>query len=138
MTLSDGSMLAIALVLGSCNNGEEAKKQAADQDAKIQSLVDTKLSGLQDQVNTECAARIDSLAQVKYDEWKEEHAKHHGAGGGTKTKPKETTKETPKDPKANKMNGQQTTTTDEKKAKMNGQQPTNNTDAKKNKMGGNK
>ena len=79
-TLTAGTALAIALVLGSCNNAEEIKKQTAEQDAKIQSLVDAKFSALQTQATADCSARVDSLVNVQFKAWEEEQsAAHHGA-----------------------------------------------------------
>ncbi|MBP6732979.1 MAG: hypothetical protein KA149_13015, partial [Chitinophagales bacterium] len=58
MKISAGTTLAVAIALASCNNAEQVKKQVDEQNAKIQTLVDEKLNGLQEQVNTECAAKV--------------------------------------------------------------------------------
>ncbi len=75
MNISVAATLGVAVVLTACNNAEEVKKQVEEQNAAIQTLVDEKLNGLADQVNTECAAKIDSLANAAYATWQEEEAK---------------------------------------------------------------
>lgn len=105
MNLSVGTTLAVAITLASCNNAEQVKKQVDEQNAKIQSAVDEKLNGLQEQVNTECAAKVDSLANVAYAAWQAEEAAAAKKGGKKpapkpKPKPVEPKKEEPKkDPK---------------------------------------
>ena len=103
MNLTAGTTLAVAIALASCNNAEQVKKQVDEQNAKIQSAVDAKLGGLQDQVNTECAAKVDSLANVAFTAWKEEQAKTAKKGGAKKPTPKKPEPkkepEKPKDPK---------------------------------------
>jgi hypothetical protein len=84
--LSTGATLTLAIALGSCNNAEEIKKKTDEQNSNIRSLADQKLNGLQDQVNTECTALVDSLAKVKLEE--EEKANTHKGGGKTKPHPK--------------------------------------------------
>ncbi|HLP18902.1 MAG TPA: hypothetical protein VK174_01300 [Chitinophagales bacterium] len=91
MNLSAGTTLAVAIALTSCNNAAEVKKQVDEQNAKIQTLVDEKLNGLQDQVNAECTAKVDSLANVAYAAWLEEEAAAAKKGGkkpAVKPKPK--------------------------------------------------
>ena len=91
MKLSAGSTLAIAIALASCNNAEQVKKQVDAQNASIQTLVDQKLNGLQEQVNTACAAKVDSLAAVAFATFKEEAAAAAKKGGkkpAVKPKPK--------------------------------------------------
>jgi hypothetical protein len=95
MTLSAGSTLAVAIALTSCNNAEQTKKQVDEQNAKIQSMVDEKLNGLQDQVNAECTAKVDSMATVAYATWVAEEAKT-AKKGGKKTASKPKAKEAPK------------------------------------------
>ena len=91
MKLSAGTTLAIAIALASCNNAEQVKKQVDEQNAKIQTMVDEKLNGLQEQVNTACAAKVDSLAAVAFATFKEEAAAAAKKGGkkpAVKPKPK--------------------------------------------------
>ena len=91
MNLSAGTTLAVAIALTSCNNAAEVKKQVDEQNAKIQTLVDEKLNGLQDQVNAECTTKVDSLANVAYTAWLEEEAAAAKKGGkkpAPKPKPK--------------------------------------------------
>ncbi|HLP50229.1 MAG TPA: hypothetical protein VK154_05055 [Chitinophagales bacterium] len=94
MNLSAGTTLAVAIALTSCNNAAEVKKQVDEQNAKIQTLVDEKLNGLQDQVNAECTAKVDSLANVAYAAWLEEEAaaKKGGKKPAPKPAPKKDTK----------------------------------------------
>lgn len=99
MNLSAGTTLAVAIALTSCNNAAEVKKQVDEQNAKIQTLVDEKLNGLQDQVNAECTAKVDSLANVAYAAWVEEEAAAAKKGGkkpAPKPKPVTPKKEEPK------------------------------------------
>jgi len=106
LNLSAGTTLAVAVALTACNNAEQVKKQVDEQNAKIQSLVDEKLNGLQEQVNAECAAKVDSLANAAYAAWQEEQAK---ATKGKKPAPKkpapkkEEPKKEPEKPKDNKV-----------------------------------
>ena len=74
MNISAGTTLAVAIALASCNNAAEVKKQVDEQNAKIQSLVDEKLNALQQQVDTECAAKVDSAATAAFTAWQEEQA----------------------------------------------------------------
>ena len=99
MNLSAGTTLAVAVALVSCNNAEEVKKQVDAQNATIQTLVDEKLNALQEQVNTECATKVDSLANAAFAVYQEEAAKLAKKGGKKPApKPKPTTpkKEEPK------------------------------------------
>ncbi len=79
--------LALAIALNSCNNAEEVKKQTEAQATQIQTAVDEQLNGLQEQVNAECAALVDSLANVQYTAFLEE-AKKTGKKVIAKVKPK--------------------------------------------------
>ena len=90
MTLSASATLVLAIALNSCNNAEEVKKQVDAQNATIQTLVDEKLNALTEQVNTECAAKVDSLANAAFAVYQEEAAKLAKKGGKkpTPTKPK--------------------------------------------------
>ena len=144
MTLSAGTTLAVSIALTSCNNAEQVKKQVDEQNAKIQTLVDEKLNGLQGQVDTECAAKVDSLANAAFTTWKEEEAKNAKKGAKKPSvKPKPAPKkEEPKKPesKADKMGGktQTTNTAEDKASKMGGNnQNTNTPKDKASKMGGN-
>jgi len=85
MNISAGTTLAVAIALASCNNAAEVKKQVDEQNAKIQSLVDEKLNALQQQVDTECAAKVDSAATAAFTAWQEEQA---AAAKGKKPAPK--------------------------------------------------
>jgi hypothetical protein len=141
MTMTGAATVALAIALNSCNNAEQVKKQVDEQNAKIQTQVDEKLNALQDEANKACSAKVDSLANAKFAEWKAEEEKSH-KGGKAKPKPKpkpEPKKEQPKpvDPKKDKMTGAEQNNTQEKKDKMGGQPAPTNTDAKKKKMGGN-
>ena len=79
--------LALALALGSCNNAEEVKKQVEAQATQIQTAVDEQLNGLQEQVNAECTALVDSLANVQYEAFLAE-AQKVGKKVVAKVKPK--------------------------------------------------
>src|SRR5688572_10567017 len=106
MKFSAPATLALAIALGSCNNAEETKKQQDEQNAQIQTMVDERLNALQEQVNAECAAAIDSIAAVRYEEWYATEGKKKGAKAAPKPKPKaEAKKEAakPVDPKKDKM-----------------------------------
>lgn len=81
MKISAGTTLAVAIALASCNNAEQVKKQVDEQNAKIQTLVDEKLNGLQEQVNAECAAKVDSAANVAFAAYQEEQAAAAKKGG---------------------------------------------------------
>ncbi len=87
--------LALAIALGSCNNAEEVKKQSEAQATQIQTAVDEQLNGLQEQVNAECTALVDSLANVQYVALLAE-AKRTGKKVVTKVKTKVVTKTEPK------------------------------------------
>ena len=88
MKLSAGTTLAVAIALASCNNAEQVKKQVDAQSASIQTLVDEKLNGLQEQVNTACATKVDSLAAVAFATFKEEAAAAKKGGKKPAVKPK--------------------------------------------------
>ena len=75
ITLSATVTFVIAITLAGCNSAEQVKKQMDEQNAKIQTLVDEKLAGLEERVNKECAAKVDSLANVAFNAWKEEQTK---------------------------------------------------------------
>lgn len=98
MTFSAVATFSAAIVLTSCNNAEQVKKQVDEQNAKIQSAVDEKLNGLNEEVNKACTATVDSLATVAFDAWQAEEAKaHKGKKPAPKPKPKEQPKaEVPK------------------------------------------
>lgn len=108
MNISAGTTLAVAIALASCNNAAEVKKQVDEQNAKIQSLVDEKLNALQQQVDTECAAKVDSAATAAFTAWQEEQAAAaKGKKPAPKPKPKPVTpkKEEPKDPQKERAGG---------------------------------
>jgi len=89
-------VVATGVVLTACNNAEEVKKQTDEQNAKIQSLVDEKLAGLQTEADAACTALVDSLATAKYDEWVlAEESKKPGAKPKPKPKPQEPKKPEP-------------------------------------------
>ncbi len=92
---SIGAMFTAAVALSSCNNAEEAKKQAADQDAKIQSMVDAKFNDLQNQVNSACSTKIDSLANAQFAAYQEEEAKNHKGSHHTANNTKHVTPPAP-------------------------------------------
>lgn len=75
ISLSTAATFTAAVALTACNNAEEVKKKVEEQNATIQTLVDEKLNALTEQVNTECSAKIDSLATAAYTAWQEEEAK---------------------------------------------------------------
>ena len=102
MTFSAVATFSAAIVLTSCNNAEQVKKQTEEQNAKIQSAVDEKLNGLNEEVSKTCAATVDSLATVAFTAWQAEEGKAHK---GKKPAPKKTTpkpKEEPKKPEIGK------------------------------------
>ncbi len=113
MNISAGTTLAVAVALASCNNAEEVKKQVDAQNATIQTLVDEKLNALTEQVNTECATKVDSLANAAFAVYQEEAAKL--AKGGKKVAPKKKPAEpkkteAPKDPQKERAGGKGTVT----------------------------
>lgn len=120
MTFSAVATFSAAIVLTSCNNAEQVKKQVDEQNAKIQSAVDEKLNGLNDEVSKACAATVDSLATVAFDAWQAEEAKaHKGKKPAPKAKPTPKPKEEPKVDKGSTTNrpgatkeGEVKTTTD--------------------------
>ena len=142
MNLSAGTTLAVAVALASCNNAEEVKKQVDAQNATIQTLVDEKLNALTEQVNTECATKVDSLATTAFAVYQEEAAKLAKKGvkkPAPKPKPAPKKEESkPVDPKKDKMNGNQQTNVEEKKTKMSGGTDSTSLNKKKNKMSGGK
>lgn len=80
-------VVATGVVLTACNNAEEVKKQTDEQNAKIQSMVDEKLAGLQTEADAACTTLVDSLATAKYDEWVLAESKKPGAKPKPKPKP---------------------------------------------------
>ena len=91
--ISTLKVTAVALVLASCNNAEEAKKLQEADAAAIQSGVDAKLAGLQTEVDANCATLVDSIATEQYNAWVAEVSKKPGA-----VKPKPKPKPTPAKP----------------------------------------
>lgn len=98
--ISTLKIAAVTVILASCNNAEEAKKLQEADNAAIQTAVDAQLAGLQEEVNAECAAWIDSAANAQYTEWYEVESKKPGKKPAVKPKPKPTEpkKEEVKDP----------------------------------------
>ncbi len=93
MTFSAVATFSAAIVLTSCNNAEQVKKQVDEQNSKIQTAVDEKLGGLSEEVSKACATAVDSLASVAFTAWQEEQAK---ATKGKKPAPKPKAKPAPK------------------------------------------
>jgi len=58
---------AMAATLSSCNNAAETEKLTNEQNAKIQSLVDEKLTALEAEVAAECDAEVLTAATAQYD-----------------------------------------------------------------------
>jgi hypothetical protein len=58
---------AMAATLSSCNNAAETEKLTNEQNAKIQSLVDEKLTALEGEVAAECDAEVLAAATAEYD-----------------------------------------------------------------------
>lgn len=98
--ISTLKIAAVTVILASCNNAEEAKKLQEADNAAIQTAVDGQLAGLQEQVNAECTAWIDSSANAQYAAWYEIESKKPGKKPAVKPKPKPTEpkKEEVKDP----------------------------------------
>ena len=123
MTFTAVATFSAAIILTSCNNAEQVKKQVEEQNAKIQSAVDEQLNGLNEEVNTACAATVDSLATIAFDAWQAEEAKAHKGKKPTPKpapKPKETTKVDPKNPKQDRFDnpdGAKTVTKEQTDAK---------------------
>ncbi len=88
--ISTLKIAAVTVILASCNNAEEAKKLQEADNAAVQSSVDAKLAGLQEQVNAECTAWIDSSANAQYAAWYEIESKKPGKKPTVKPKPKPT------------------------------------------------
>lgn len=72
-----------ALVMAACNNAEEVKKQQDAENAAIQTLVDEKLGGLQEEVTKECDSIVLAQATAISDSLTAAAKK-----GGVKPKPK--------------------------------------------------
>ena len=134
-------VVATGVVMTACNNAEEVKKQTEEQNTKIQSMVDAKLGDLQTQVDQECTALVDSLAQAKYDEWYAAEGKKKGVKPAPKPKPKaeEPKKETVGEGKTKMGGSEDPTKVGEGKPKMGGSEDPNKVGQGKPKMGsGNK
>jgi hypothetical protein len=99
MKLSGPAVLALAIALNSCNNAEETKKKVDEQNNQIQTQVDAKLNGLQDQVNMECTAMVDSMATARYNEWMATEGSKKGGKAAPKTKTKKEATKKPTDKK---------------------------------------
>ncbi len=101
---------AMAATLSSCNNAAETEKLTNEQNAKIQSLVDEKLTALEGEVATECDAEVLTAATIEYDALVLAATK-----GGKKPAAKPTAKPTakkeePKDPQKERAGGSGTQT----------------------------
>lgn len=81
-TLSAAATLSAALILGSCDNAAENQKLMDEDNAKIQTMVDEKMAGLQAEADAACAAQVETMATAAYDEWVAANTK------GGKAKPK--------------------------------------------------
>lgn len=123
-------VLATGVVLTACNNAEEVKKQTDEQNAKIQSLVDEKLAGLQTEADAACTTLVDSLATAKYDEWFAAESKKPAAKPKPKPKPKpEEPKKTETKPTINNRPG---TNEGENKGTINNRPGSNESEQNKN------
>ena len=107
--ISTLKVAAVALILASCNNAEEAKKLAEADAAAVQSAVDAKFAELQTEVDANCATLVDSIATEQYNAWVAEVSKKPGA---VRPKPKPKPAPTPKaeEPKTGLGAGKQGTT----------------------------
>lgn len=93
------SSATLVLALNSCNNAEEAKKLAEEQNAKIQAAVDEKLNALSAEVAAECDSIVLAQAQPVVDSLLAAAAKAKGKPAPKpkpKPKPEEPKKEEPK------------------------------------------
>lgn len=141
--ISTFKMAAVVAVMASCNNSEEAAKLQEADNAAIQTAVDAQLAGLQEEVNVECTALVDSLANAKYTEWYELESKKPGKKPAVKPKPKpapvETKKDEPKkeETKEDRMGGEGKNTAADKASRMGGTGGTGKTGSSKaDRMGG--
>ena len=116
MTLSATATLVIAIAFSSCNNAEEVKKQVEEQNATIQTAVDEKLNALQETVNAECTATVDSIANVAYAEFLASAAKNT-KGGGKKQLAKKPVATNPKEDRFKNPNGGKTVTKENTESK---------------------
>ena len=94
LTLFAGA--AFSLALTSCNNAAETQKLKDEDNNKIQSLVDEKMKALEEQVNAECQAKIDSAATAEYAVIAAAAKKGGKVAVKPKPKPQEPKKEEPK------------------------------------------
>lgn len=132
MTLSASATLVLAIALISCNNAEEVKKQVEAQNAAIQTAVDEKLNALQEQVNTECTTKIDSLANVAFAAYQEEAAKLAKSGKKPTVKPKPKPVEPKKpEPKPNTINNRPGTNENGNNGTINNRPGTNESEQNK-------
>lgn len=134
--ISTLKVTAVAAIMASCNNAEEAKKLAEADAQAIQTAVDAQLTGLQEGVNAECTVLVDSIATEQYNAWVAAEGKKTGAKPKPKPKPEEPKKEATVGDGKPKMGNKDEGTVGDGKPKM------GNTDEKtigtgKPKMGGN-
>lgn len=127
--ISTLKVAAVAVILASCNNSEEAKKLQEADAAAVQSGVDAKLAGLQTEVDATCATLVDSLATEKYNAWVAEESKKPGTN-----KPKPKPKPKPTEPKKEEPktvgNGKPAMDNNDSKTIGNGKPKMENTDSK--------
>lgn len=74
-TLSAAATLSAALLLGSCDNAAENQKLMDEDKAKVQTVVDEKMTALQAEADAACAAQVDTLANAAYTAWVAENTK---------------------------------------------------------------
>ena len=86
---------AMAATISSCNNAAETEKLTNEQNAKIQSLVDERLTALETEVAAECDAEVLTIATAQYDSLVAEAATTKG-GKKPAAKPVAKKKEEPK------------------------------------------
>lgn len=126
--ISTLKVAAVAAIMASCNNAEEAKKLAEADAAAVQSAVDAKLAELQTEVDATCATLVDSIATEKYNAWVAEESKKPG------TKPKPKPKPKPTEPKKEEPktvgNGKPSMESGDSKTIGNGKPKMENTDSK--------
>ncbi|MFN8310352.1 MAG: hypothetical protein U0T73_10360 [Chitinophagales bacterium] len=65
--LNLSAIALIGLALASCNNDEANKKAMEADDAAVQSLVNDKAKGMDDEVAKACDEQVNAAAQAKYD-----------------------------------------------------------------------
>jgi|GEM_PF-6251125 hypothetical protein len=104
---------AMAATLSSCNNAAETEKLTNEQNAKLQSLVDEKLTALEAEVAAECDAEVLTVATAQFDSLVAVATAAASKGGkkpAAKPAPKPVVakKEEPKDPQKERGGGAKT------------------------------